>query len=51
MEGMLTGHYDRSRRWRRVAEIIRDRVVVALDSRAEEEELLHCPCDLAGWPV
>jgi hypothetical protein len=48
---ILTSHHYGPVRWRSVARIRRNRCVVTLDVRAEEEELLHRPCDQTGWPV
>lgn len=48
---ILTSHHYGPVRWRSVARICRNRCVVTLDVRAEEEELLHRPCDQTGWPV
>ena len=48
---ILTSYHDRSRRGRRVAKIVRNRIVVPLDSRTEDEELLHRPCNATARPV
>ena len=47
---LTSDHYGSVRR-RRVARIRTNRCIVTLDVRAEEEELLHRPCDQTGWPV
>ena len=47
----VPGHDYRSRRRRRVAKIVRNRIVVPLDSRTEDEELLHRPCNATARPV